>query len=364
MRTRAHHTRGATAPPAPAPGMPQAGLLEEVSDWAVGADAEGRVAFVNRAAREALGEGVGALVGRPMSELVDHADRTVLHDALTRALLGVEGTPAAPVSATLTVADARVAVSGVVQQVRWRGEVAGAVMLVRPEGARADARLQASFVSLLGHELRTPLTTLRGALGLMKAPLGDADHRSELLRLALSGAERLQALVEDWLDLADADAGRLCLMRGRLAPADVVGAAAERARGGAERRRVCLTSEVRTERALWADGARLGRVLNHLLENAVSAAPRGTAVSLLAEDAPCGGVRLTVRDEGPGIPAAELEAVFGPFVRLDTPGWQRAGGLGVGLALCRALIEQHGGLVGADSAPGRTVVWCDLPSAR
>ena len=82
-----------------------------------------------------------------------------------------------------------------------------------------------------------------------------------------------------------------------------------------------------------------------------------------ASDLPDGGVRLAVRDGGAGIPAAELEQAFGPFVRLERPGWQRAGGLGVGLAICRAIVEQHGGRVGAESAPGRTVVWCDLPAA-
>jgi two-component system, OmpR family, sensor kinase len=82
-----------------------------------------------------------------------------------------------------------------------------------------------------------------------------------------------------------------------------------------------------------------------------------------ALDSPLGGVRLSVEDEGPGIPAADLDEAFGPFVRLDHPGWHRAGGLGVGLALCRALVEQHGGRVSAHSSPGRTVVWCDLPAA-
>jgi len=170
--------------------------------------------------------------------------------------------------------------------------------------------------------------------------------------------------VEDWLDLADADAGRLCLMRSRVPVADVLSASLQRVRPLAERRKVELTVELLTDRVLWADGPRLVRVVTHLLENAATAAPPSSIVAVAALDAPDGGVRLLVQDGGAGIPEEELDAAFGPFVRVDTPGWQRAGGLGVGLALCRALVEQHGGRVRAESAPGRTVVWCDLPAAR
>jgi signal transduction histidine kinase len=233
---------------------------------------------------------------------------------------------------------------------------------LRPEHER-----RAAFVAMVAHELRTPLTAVHGALELMAGtgPVagGAASTPAELVELARRNTTRLLRLVEDCLDLQAAQDGTLQLTRSPVAPAVLLAltvADVERSRRGGTPVEQHCDAELRVD----ADPARLARALAHLVENACSFAPQGTSVVVIAtEDRARGRVRFTVEDHGVGFPADRAPGYFSGFATEDTPGRRCVSGLGIGLALVRAIAEWHDGEVGAESEGGRTRFWIEMPGS-
>jgi signal transduction histidine kinase len=219
----------------------------------------------------------------------------------------------------------------------------------------------------------TPLEALGAAAHEIKNGLGPLGLTLELAErrllsgqpippadLAFARAEvrRLARLVNDILDVTDADVG---LFPVRARPGDLAAAARSAAdifqRGHA--RAVALELPDTPVPATF-DADRLAQVLLNLLDNAAKYAPGPSPITLAV--APCeGGARVEVRDQGPGVSPADAATVFDRFVRAREPG-DGTRGLGLGLYLCRTIVEQHGGRIGVDSAPGRgCTFWIELP---
>ncbi|MGW6740746.1 sensor histidine kinase [Streptomyces sp. NPDC055025] len=217
------------------------------------------------------------------------------------------------------------------------------------------------FTADAGHELRTPVANVRGhaELALRHRSPVPADVRRALTRI-LSESERLSRLVDDLLLLARIDAGR-ALDRGPVDLTRLVLDTTEdaRAAGPGHRWLLDLPEEAVT---LTGDERRLRRVVGDLLANARSHTPDGTEVSVRLSAGP-GAVRLTVADDGPGIPARLLPAeVFDRFVRADGGRSRTDGGTGLGLAIVHAVVTAHGGTVDAVSGGGRTEFTVVLPA--
>jgi two-component system, sensor histidine kinase and response regulator len=177
--------------------------------------------------------------------------------------------------------------------------------------------------------------------------------------------QRLMRIVEDCLDLEAASDGRLNLERSTVEPDDIVGVGVELARDAIEQTGVSVVFEGTTNRRFTGDRARLGRALAHLVQNAVSFAPRGTAVVMSTrDDHERNTVRFAVEDRGVGIEPERLRTLFQRFDCRETPGRSRVGGLGMGLAFVRAIADAHGGAVGARSSEGKTEVWFEVPNNR
>jgi signal transduction histidine kinase len=216
---------------------------------------------------------------------------------------------------------------------------------------------------MVAHELRTPLTAAYGALELMSRAASPDDERTAvLIDLAHRNTQRLLRIVEDCLDLEAASDDRLALQRTTVQPDDVVGVGVELARDTIEQTGIRVQFEGGATRHFTGDRARLGRALAHLVRNAVTFAPAGTAVLITTcDDERRDTVRFTVEDRGVGIQPEQLRALFQRFDCRETPGRTRVGGLGIGLALVRAIAEGHGGVVGARSVDGKTAVWFEVP---
>lgn len=230
--------------------------------------------------------------------------------------------------------------------VRSRGElralsVAFDRMLGRLQAAFARQR---DFVSDASHELRTPLTVLRAQIELMDQA-GDAEDRRRAKALMLRRLDELDRLVGDMLTLAGAEAGQLVLPE----PIELADYFEDLRRDlplFGERDFTLMT----VDGTLDADADRLTQVLRNLVRNAVAQTRPGDPITVAAH--PHGDrLEIAVTDNGPGIPAAEIERVFTRFHRLDG-GSRDTGGSGLGLAIARALIEAHGGRIHAESVPG------------
>ena len=234
-------------------------------------------------------------------------------------------------------------------------------MIIGP-GMDEPAR-RSAFASMVAHELRTPLTAIYGALEIMSrgSPGLDPAHAATLVGLAHRNASRLMRIVEDCLDLEAVSDGRLNLQLARVEPMAILELAVAGAQSAREQTSVEVELHVQSNRAVVGDRARLGRALAHLIQNAVTFAPPGSPVIVIAQDAPTGNaIRFTVEDHGPGVDPELLAQLFQHFDVRQAAGRRRIGGLGMGLAFVRAMATAHGGEVGVRSGQGETKFWMDI----
>ena len=226
-------------------------------------------------------------------------------------------------------------------------------------------QMKSAFVSTVSHELRTPLTSVRGALGLvLGGAAGEvAPKTRDLLRIAHQNTERLIRLINDILDIEKLESGHLVLRRERcdLAGLARTTIAALDAFAAEHDVRVVLDAAPAEQVVVVADADRLVQVATNLVSNAVKFSPKGATVRVGVAMAD-GSARLTVSDDGPGIPVEFQSRIFGRFQQADSSGSRAHGGTGLGLAIVRSITELHGGTVRFETAPGAgTTFIVELP---
>jgi signal transduction histidine kinase len=211
------------------------------------------------------------------------------------------------------------------------------------------------FLSVVSHELRTPLTALQGFSELLLRSALPPEKARRCLVYLHTEACTLGRIVGELLDLSRIEAGRPLELRPEPVDLDAL----------MERNVELFAAEHRRHRfrftssapgvSLRADPDALDRMVKNLLSNAVKYSPRGGQVCLSASPAPDqpGMVEVAVEDDGVGIPAEQLPRIFDKYVRVPHPETAAARGLGLGLALVKALAEAHGGRVEVDSLPGK-----------
>ena len=239
---------------------------------------------------------------------------------------------------------------------RRQAEVERARLLDAERAARAEAeaalRARDTFLAIAAHELKTPLTTLKGAAQLLRR----REERGALAPERLTGglhtiersADRLAALVNDLLDVSRLRAGHLALTLGPVDLPALVGEAVARAREQhGDTHRFALDGPAALA-PVAADAGRLEQVVTNLLDNAVKYSPAGGEVAV-AVRAAGGGALVSVRDAGIGLPPGSEAAIFEPFGRAPNAERGRVPGMGLGLYICRTIVERHGGWIRAAS---------------
>jgi len=226
----------------------------------------------------------------------------------------------------------------------------------------ATERRRLQLVGDVAHELRTPLTTLEGYLeGLEDGVVQPTDATWRLLR---SETARLTRIVNDLSDLWRAEAREVPLELGPVDASAVCRDVAERLAPQADTRSVRLLVPEGPPSIALADRDRLSQIVSNFVSNAIRYAPAGSAVSISGSSV-VSGVRVSVRDEGPGLTPDQTDAVFERFYRVDPSRSRALGGSGIGLAIARALAEAMGGRAWAESdGPGRGATFhVELPAA-
>lgn len=226
-------------------------------------------------------------------------------------------------------------------------------------------RMKDEFVSAVSHELRTPLTSITGSLGLL---LGGAagvlpDKTVRLVKIAHSNSERLTKLVNELLDIDRLEVGRVELKREYVNLAQLSARVIEDCRPYALRFDVNLELQAPPEEVgVQGDPDRLHQVVTNLLSNAVKHSPQGGTVTVTVTRGRS-NARLSVIDNGSGIPEAFRSRIFRRFAQLDAPGNRAKEGTGLGLAISRAIIERHGGSIGFKSEEGKgSTFFFELPA--
>ena len=235
------------------------------------------------------------------------------------------------------------------------GEVIGFYSLATDvtELKRID-RMKSEFVSTVSHELRTPLTSIRGSLGLISGGVaGELPERVKtLVDIARNNCERLIRLINDILDIEKIESGkmRLDLQVVDLKPLLVQVLAANEGFGAAQNVSLRLNFPEGDLR-VHVDTDRLAQVVTNLLSNAMKYSPPGGVVEVDVKRAGL-GVRVEVRDHGPGVPEEFRKRIFQKFSQADSSDTRQKGGTGLGLNISRAIVERLGGSVGFDSKVG------------
>jgi two-component system, NtrC family, sensor histidine kinase KinB len=249
------------------------------------------------------------------------------------------------------------------------GEVAGVAIVLQDVTRlfRFD-ELKNNLVAIVAHEFRTPLTSLRMAIHLCtEETVGPLTvKQADLLFAAREDCERLQAIVDDLLNLSRIESGNIELHRRRVAPELLVSLANDVHRSAAEARHIVLRSEVELGcPETFADPDRLALVFSNLLGNAIRYAPESSEIVVRAKPEPELGadrwIRFEVSDRGPGIPPEHQAELFQKFYRV--PG-SPAGGSGLGLFIARGIVQAHSGQIGVVSEPGKgATFWFTVPAA-
>jgi signal transduction histidine kinase len=226
----------------------------------------------------------------------------------------------------------------------------------------AAINLRSQFLSIASHELKTPLTSIYGILQLqerlMKMKPGDETHadnderQRSFLKISIRQVQRLNELIDGLLAVSRIQNGRFM-----VEPSQTDVAAALRDTVGsrltliAQESNVSLQVEAPETLLAWVDPVRLEEVITNLVMNAIRFSPEGGVVWLRLRNEG-GAFRLTVRDQGPNVPAEDSERIFQPFERAQRTG--RLGGLGLGLYISRQIAQLHGGNVSlVESIPGK-----------
>lgn len=328
--------------------------FESAGDAMITLNPSGSIETVNAAAESLFGYSAAELDRRDVSLLLDLADDS---DGVFVKRLGASRTALA---------------GGVVREVTGRrrdgspfpADVALGVMNL-PTGPHVVAvvrdiserrkieEMKEEFVSTVSHELRTPLTSIAGSLGLLAGgaagPLPEKAGR--LVGIAHANSQRLVRLINDILDIEKIESGKLTLNLGVVDLGEIAGRSVEVMRGLADDLGVEITLEPGPAAPVRGDADRLIQVVTNLLSNACKFSPTGGQVTV-AVDPNARVARLSVRDEGPGIPEAFRTRIFSKFAQADGSGTRAKGGTGLGLAIAREITERHGGRLWFDSPPG------------
>jgi len=360
----------------------QRALAESNPTLAVVADRNGVVVHQGAGPGRILRSGASTLVGAEFGDLVHPEDRPLLVDGLRdvvgggagerRVLIlrlnrnyGGDGTASASWRTCETVLinrldDGRLHTGGeetggiliASHDVTPWAEAAARLHTAQMEAERA-AKAKADLLAIMSHEIRTPLNGVIGTVRLLLDTALDPEQRDHV-RTALDSGEMLVALLNDILDLSKAEAGQMVLEARPLEPRRVVSGVLKLLDGRARARGDRLVAEVADDVPTWVTGdpTRLRQVLLNLVDNAVKFTRDGSVTVSVAAEGPDALV-FAVSDSGEGISPEGRERLFSAFAQADASITRRHGGTGLGLSVCKALVDQWGGTIGLDSEPGQ-----------
>jgi PAS domain S-box-containing protein len=335
--------------------------LASIGDAVLATDAKGRVLFLNEVAQALTDWKLEEAVGLPFARVMRIVNEQTGQPAVNpveRVLATGRVVGLANHTVLLSRGGREVPIDDSAAPIRdAAGTVVGVVLVLHDitEQRQAQEALQEvdrrkdEFLAMLGHELRNPLAPIRSAVEILRLAGADGPDSRHALEVIGRQVRHMARLVDDLLDVSRISRGKIRLEKRRVALAVVLASAVEAARPRIDARRheltVCLPPE-----AVWleADAVRLAQVFANLLNNAAKYTEEGGRIRLTAE---CDGAEVVVyvRDNGIGISPEMLPRVFELFTQAERALGRSEGGLGVGLALVRTLVEMHGGRVEAHS---------------
>lgn len=319
-------------------------IIGVAADGIVAVDIEDRVVLCNRAAREILSIPSDTTTPGKLHELFHHdpscPGNCATLDALHRSDRSMH-------ELSLDIEGEERVIELAVRALD--GPEAGFVLVFHDVTDRARlARMKDRIVSVVSHEIRTPLTSIRGSLGLIDGGLMGqiSPEARRMISIAVESSERLMRLINDLLDVERIESGRRTLNLSSTPLNVLLADAVTVMQPIADVRSVDIEFDAPPEMVL-VDRDRILQVLTNLIQNAIKFSDPGSSIHLLAEKDDS-HLTVTVRDEGHGIPASHIDAIFEPFHQVDMSDSSPSSGSGLGLAICKEIVEAHGGTIWAE----------------
>ncbi len=333
-------------------------MVESMADGVIMTDERSEVFLINPAARRMLGIGAEVAVN---AKFLKEKLGFYPFDLVARAH---------PAREELTIDD-RTLHSIVSTVSDGGGRLVGVVVVLRDISEQKELeQRKEEFVSMVSHELRTPLTSISGALDiLLEAYVGNLSEKQRTyIDMARESCGRLHILVNDLLDVARLERGRLPLQLAPVSLDQVALESVERFRPSAEAKRVVVRYKVDRDPGgvrIVGDADRLGQVMSNLLSNAIKFTPDGglIEVEVFGPGVASSHVGVSVWNNGVPIPEERRERVFDKFEQVNAQATRKVGGTGLGLAISRAIVEGHGGKIWVEHAPVGTKFVFTLPAA-
>lgn len=229
------------------------------------------------------------------------------------------------------------------------------------EALRQSERLKSALLDAVTHDLRTPLTSIKAAVTTLLGQEGksgtwhlDQEAKRDLLEVIDDETDRLNRFVENLVQIARIEAGEMELRKRRVALDEIIRPALQRLSPQTTNHHVQVSIK-KDLPLVRVDAATMAEVVYVLVENAAKYSPGGTNITISAVPGPDGNIQVMIEDEGSGIPAAMQERVFDKFFRLGRDGSsssKKPGGLGMGLAIARGILEAHGGKIWIETSVG------------
>jgi PAS domain S-box-containing protein len=331
-------------------------IVESSEDAIVSKTLEGQILSWNAGAERIFGYTAEEAVGRPITliipqeredeersilELIGRGERVEHFETVRVSKQGKRLDISLTISPVRDAAGRIIAVSKIARDITERKQAEAALR-------EADRRKE-QFIALLAHELRNPLAPLRNSLNMLRLAGGDVSVIASARAMMERQLSHMVRLVDDLLDISRISQNKIELRRSRVQLADVVSSAVETARPLIDAAGHELTVSL-PERPIFldADLTRLAQVFSNLLTNSANYTENGGRIWLTGERRDS-DVVVSVRDTGVGIPAEDITRIFDMFSQVERNGERTIGGLGIGLALVKGLVEMHGGTVTVES---------------
>ena len=335
-------------------------VLRGTGDVLIGLDLDGRCTFLNEAGTELLGYTSRELRGRPVHSVIHHTRpdgtphpeeecpvRTLAAGESVRVLddviWGKDGS-SFPVQLSVSPMTDGLEVRGVVLTITDMTEIREA-----EQALREAVRARDEVLAVVSHDLRNPVGTIAAAAELLADVPLPSEQRSEHLHIIQRAADRINRMIQDLLDVAQIEAGRLSVWQKPVETTEMLEEAVVSARSRADEEAVRLCGEIDPELPrVEADRDRILQVMSNLIVNALKFTPDGGEVTVSASGAE-GGVLVAVKDTGPGIEPEMREHLFDRFWKGHRSG---GGGAGLGLAIVEGILAAHGAQVQVDTELG------------
>ncbi|HVF54032.1 MAG TPA: ATP-binding protein [Actinomycetota bacterium] len=328
-------------------------IIQSMADGLVAVDPEGRILAFNRSAELLTGMKSKTVMGRHAEEILDVRDTqgevvplpifSLASGSVGGVMLTRKNGKTVPVAITAAV-------------LRGEGDdVAGGVAVIRDMTREREVeRMKSEFLSNISHELRTPLTPIKGYAEILNKKDLPPEKTKQFVKGILESTDRLERIVELLVDFSAMEAGRLSPRVSTIDVASMLGELAGEWEKRTPRHRVVADVKSRLPRVV-GDERLLRRSIEEVIDNAVKFSPDGGTITLeaRASTSTTNGrrkvVAVTVADEGIGITPADLDEIFSDFHQLDGSETRSYGGLGLGLAFVRRIVEAHEGTIDVES---------------